>query len=70
MIDASLEKLKTTLKLQLEQGQPEDASGPSEKDLDDMLKNLDIFNLLEQSPPHTLNGVGTVLRLVPLGRHG
>ena len=45
MIDASLEKLKTTLKLQLEQGQPEDASGPSEKDLDDMLKNLDIFNL-------------------------
>ena len=35
MIDASLEK----------QGQPEDASGPSEKDLDDMLKNLDIFNL-------------------------
>ena len=43
MIDASLEKLKTTLKLQLEQGQPEDASGPSEKDLDDMLKNLDIF---------------------------
>lgn len=23
----------------------EDASGPSEKDLDDMLKNLDIFNL-------------------------
>lgn len=45
MIDASLEKMKATLKLQLEQGQPESHSGPSEKDLDDMLKNLDIFDL-------------------------
>ena len=40
-----MEKLTNKLTKKLEQGQPEDASGPSEKDLDDMLKNLDIFNL-------------------------
>ena len=45
MIDASLEKMKAALKLQLEQEQPEAPGGPSEKDLDDMLKNLDIFDL-------------------------
>ena len=44
MIDASVEKLRASLKLQLEQGQREKADGPSEQDLDDMLSNLDIFN--------------------------
>ena len=44
MIDASVEKLKASLKLQMEQGQQKKAGGPSEQDLDDMLSNLDIFN--------------------------
>ena len=44
MIDASVEKLRASLKLQLEQGQREKADGPSEQDLDDMLSNLDRFN--------------------------
>ena len=44
MIDASVEKLRASLKLQMEQGQQKKAGGPSEQDLDDMLSNLDIFN--------------------------
>ena len=44
MIDASVEKLRASLKLQIERVQQEKADGPTEKDLDDMLSNLDIFN--------------------------
>ena len=44
MIDASVEKLRAALKLQMEQGQREDNDRPSTQDLDDMLSNLDIFN--------------------------
>ena len=43
MIDASLEKLKSSLILQAGQIEPRDAEKPTEQDLDDMLKNLDIF---------------------------
>ena len=43
MIDASLEKLKSSLILQVGQTEPRDAEKPTEQDLDDMLKNLDIF---------------------------
>ena len=44
MIDASIERLRDSLKLQNKQGQQEETDGPSDKDLDDMLSNLDIFN--------------------------
>ena len=44
MIDASVEKLRASLKVQIEKGHQEEADGPSEQDLDDMLSNLDIFN--------------------------
>lgn len=44
MIDASMEKLKASLK---DRGVPEQSDvpeGPSDQDLDDMLSNLEIFN--------------------------
>ena len=44
MIDASVEKLRASLKVQIEKGHQEEADGTSEQDLDDMLSNLDIFN--------------------------
>ena len=44
MIDASVEKLRASLKVQIEKGHQKEADGPSEQDLDDMLSNLDIFN--------------------------
>jgi hypothetical protein len=43
MIDASLENLKSTLKLQAGQTESKEKNEPTEQDLDDMLKNLDIF---------------------------
>ena len=43
MIDASLENLKSTLKLQTGQTESKEKNEPTEQDLDDMLKNLDIF---------------------------
>lgn len=45
MIDASMEKLKSSLKQLGEQALPEsEPTGPSQQDLDDMLSHLDIFN--------------------------
>lgn len=43
MIDTSLENLKSTLKLQAGQTESKEKNEPTEQDLDDMLKNLDIF---------------------------
>lgn len=43
MIDASLENLKSTLKLQAGQTESKEKNEPTEQDLDDMLKTLDIF---------------------------
>ena len=67
MIDASLEKLKTTLKLQLEQGQPEDASGPSEKDLDDMLKKSGYIQSVRTVPTPYLEWGGDCFEAGTIG---